>query len=103
MWLPPFMRPRVKTASVAEYSRAYFYPVGAGNAVYHPAFPTVAAMLPIVNFSGNGVLYPHAPNMLFGPMVYAHQTYTVSGIGGALAGTMAHQPLSIPDTTNGSQ
>jgi hypothetical protein len=73
------------------------------NSVYEPAPPVIPAMLPIVNFSGNGVLYAHAPNPIFGPQWVALQTAYVAGIGGPLAGQIVGQGLSIPETTNGSQ
>jgi hypothetical protein len=103
MWLPEIFRPRVRSSPVAQYHRAYFYPVGAMNASYEPAPPVVPAMLPVVNFSGNGAYYAHAPNPIFGPQLYSNQTGYVSGIGGVLSGQFLSQPLNVPETTNGSQ
>jgi hypothetical protein len=103
MWLPEILRPRVKVSPITQYHSAYFYPVGSGNAVYEPAPPVIPAMLPIVNFSGAGVLFPHSPNPVFGPQMWANQTTYVAGVGGPLSGGMYTQPLNIPDTTNGSQ
>jgi hypothetical protein len=103
MWMPEILRPRVKPSPAAQYHRAYYYPVGAENAVYEPAPPVVPAMLPIVNFSGNGCYYGHAPNPIFGPQLRANQTHYVAGVGGVLAGQFINQPLNIPETTNGSQ
>jgi hypothetical protein len=103
MWVPSFLRPRVSTAPTVQYHRAPFYPVGAGDAVYEPAFPVVPRIIPIVNFSGNGVLAGNAPNPIHGPQVFAFQTGLVAGVGGSLAGQFITQPLNIPDTTNGSQ
>ena len=103
MWLPSILRPRVKTAPITQYHRAPFYPVGAGDAVYEPALPVVARASLLVNFSGNGVLYAHAPNPLFGPQLYSLQTTYVAGIGGPLAGQLVGQGLTVPETTNGSQ
>lgn len=103
MWLPEILRPRVKASPITQYHRAPFYPVGAGNAVYEPAPPVVPAMIPIVNFSGAGVLFARAPNPIFGPQMYSNQTAFVAGVGGALAGGIYGQPLNVPETTNGSQ
>jgi len=103
MWLFEFLKPKVRTGPTAEYRRKVFYPVGAGNAAYHPAPPIVPAMIPMINFSGNGVLYPHSPNPIYGPQVYAHPTYVVAGIGGPLAGQVIHQPLNVPETSQGGQ
>lgn len=103
MWLPSFLRPRVQASPGVTFHRAPFYPVGAGDAVYLPAPPVVPAMLPMVNFSGNGVLYAHSPNPIFGPQVYSLQTSYVAGVGGPLAGGIYTQPLNVPETTNGSQ
>jgi hypothetical protein len=102
-WLPEILRPRVKVTPATHYHRAPFYPVGAGDAVYEPAPPVVPAMLPIINFSGAGVLYAHTPNPIFGPQWYAQQTAYVAGVGGPLAGQIFGQPLNVPETTNGSQ
>lgn len=103
MWMPSFLRPRVQASPGVQMHRAPFYPVGAMDVVYEPAPPVVPAMLPMVNFSGNGVLYPHSPNPIFGPQVVALQTAFVAGVGGPLAGAIYHQPLNVPETTNGSQ
>ncbi len=103
MWLPSFLRPRVQSSPVSQYHRAPFYPVGAEDAVFEPAYPVVPRMLAIVNFSGAGVLAGNAPNTIFGPQVVAMQTGYVSGIGGPLAGQAVNQPLNVPITTNGSQ
>jgi hypothetical protein len=104
MWMPSILRPRVKASPVTQFHRAYFYPVGAMNSVYEPAPPIHPAMLPMfVNFSGNGVLYAHAPNPIFGPQLVALQANYVSGVGGPLAGQIVGQGLTIPETTNGSQ
>jgi hypothetical protein len=103
MWLPNFLKPRVAAHATAQYYRAPFYPVGAGDAVYEPAYPAVARMTPAVNFSGAGVLYAHTPSPYQGPQVYTNQTSYIAGIGGPLAGQFINQPLNVPETTNGSQ
>ncbi len=103
MWLPDFLKPRVKTTPVSQYSRAVFYPVGAEDAVYRPAYPVVPAMLPMVQLIGAGVYAGNAPSPIFGPQVYALQTAYVAGVGGPLAGQTIHQPMNVPETTNGSQ
>lgn len=100
----PFLRPRVKNNSgLSNVHHAIFYPVGAGNAVYEPAYPIVPAMLAVVNISGNGILAGAPPNPNQPPQVYAAKTALISGIGGVMAGQIFGQPLQIPDTTNGSQ
>lgn len=100
----PFLRPRVPHISAPyQFHHAVFYPVGAGNVVYEPAPPVVAAMLPMVNISGNGILAGAPPNPNQPPQVFANKTAFVSGIGGVLAGQIFGQGLTIPDTTNGSQ
>lgn len=90
-------------SGLSNVHHAVFYPVGAGNAVYEPAYPIVPAMLPVVNISGNGILAGRAPNPNQPPQVYANQASFVAGIGGVLAGQIFGQPLQIPETTNGSQ
>lgn len=101
----PFDRPRVAHISAPyQFHRAIFYPVGAGDAVYEPASPVVAAMLPIVNISGRGIISGRAPNPnQASPQVFANKAAFMSGIGGLLAGQIFGQPLTVPDTTNGSQ
>lgn len=86
-----------------QFHRAVFYPVGAGDAVYEPAFPVVPAMLPIVNISGHGILAGSAPNPNQGPQLYANKTAFTVGVGGPIAGQIFGQPLMVPETTNGSQ
>lgn len=100
----PFLRPRVPHISApAQYHRAVFYPVGAGDAVYEPAAPIFPAMLPIVNISGNGILAGRPPNPQQPPQVFANKTAFLSGIGGVMAGQIFGQGLTVPETTNGSQ
>lgn len=100
----PFFRPRVALNSgLSNVHHAIFYPVGAGNAVYEPAYPIVPAMLPIVVISGRGILAGAPPNPNQPPQLYASKTAMVAGMGGVMAGQIYGQPLQIPDTTNGSQ
>ena len=103
MWLPSFLRPRVTATPVTQFHRAPFYPVGAGDAVYEPAFPVVPAMLSPVSITGGGVFSGSSPNPYQGPQVYVSQTALVGGVGGPLAGQFIQQPLNVPETTNGSQ
>lgn len=106
MFSLPILRPRVAhdNAPTAQFHRAVFYPVGAGDAVYEPAAPVFPAMLPIVIISGHGILAGSAPNPNQAtPQVYANKTAFLAGIGGPLAGQIFGQPLAVPETTNGSQ
>lgn len=100
----PLLRPRVGHLSAPyQFHRAVLYPVGAGDAVYEPAPPVVAAMLPSVSLTGHGVYHGSAPNPNQGPLLWANRTAWIAGIGGPLAGQIFGQPLVDPTDGNGSQ
>jgi hypothetical protein len=104
MFTFPILRKRHQaTPGLATFHHGDVFLPGAGNAVYEPAPPVIAAVLPIVQLIGASIIAGRAPSPHQLPQVYANQTALIAGIGGVLAGQIYGQPLNVPETTNGNQ
>ncbi len=97
-FLNNLLRPRSET--VPGFYRTHpgdvFLP-GAGNAVFEPAF-----QLPPIQLIGAGIYAGMLP-LWRGPQTVVPQAVPIAGIGGVQAGQYVSQPLSVMETTNGSE
>lgn len=70
-------------------------PPGVGNMAFE-----MGLSLPLVAIWGRAMLAGAPPSPIQPPQVYQFHQQTTSGIGGLIAGTMAMQPLLVPDNNN---
>lgn len=107
-FLKPINRPRTATVPGLYHTHAgdIFLP-GAGNAVFEPLF-----QLPSIQLIGSAIYagpvnQPGVTRRYFQtiqpPQVFINKTAPIAGVGGVIAGQLIHQPLSVPDTSNGSE